>query len=315
MGFKLRDGQKIHLPAVFKKKFTRLDYTPPGILRTPEDVLASIEKARYVFRRHSIDVRKGSSLDQLLSRSEREMRKSSGVPQRAADLEYVIAMAGILIGLADEDGIRILLDRIARGEMETSSGKYSQGKDALWELHCLSILNMGAMKSCLAEPDIVTDFGFGEYGIACKKVYSENSVEKCVKKGISQIDSAKMPGMVALNIDDLVIPPGRIMHAQDQDYLREMLQSYASEFVKRHRPTLEKYSSGGRCDGFLISASRSALLHGTGRFTYIGVNLLIPMSGPTDTAGIRMDSFARQTSNADGLEEWVAKVGGKAFGL
>ncbi|MEX5502272.1 MULTISPECIES: hypothetical protein [Pseudomonas] len=315
MGFKLREGEKIHLPALFNKSFTRIDYVPPGIERSKEDVLASIDNARAVFRLHAINVRKGSSLDQLLSRAAREIQKNSGVPRRAMELQYVIAMVGLILGLADEEGVKAPLERIAQSEMDPMSAKPSQGKDAAWELSCLSSLKIGAMKVRVAEPDIVTDLGEGDYGIACKKVYSENSVEKCVKKGVKQIADAKMPGLIALNIDELLIPPGRIMFASDQDFQRAMLQGYATEFLERHNPTLEKYSRNGACDGYIISATRVALLHSTGRYSHIGVNVHVPMGNGTDPGAIRLDLLAQRTSNADGLEDWVAKVGGKTFGL
>lgn len=315
MGFKLKDGEKIHLPPAFLKTFTRYDYVPPGIDRSPEDIIKSIEDARGVFLRHKIKVRRGNSLDQLLTRAEREVRKRTGQTRMAMDLQYVIALTGLFIGLSDEDGVEVPLDRIAKSEMDTGSAKHSQGKDAIWELACMANFKIGAMKVRLDEPDLVTDVGQGDYGVACKKIYSENNVEKCISNGVGQIVRAQMPGIVALNIDELVIPPGRMLFAWDQETLRGMLQGYATDFMARHRATLKKYGEDGTCDGFIISVSRVGWLLTTKQFVYITVNVHSPAQDALAPGSVRLDQMGRLTSNADGLEDWVAKVGGKAFGL
>lgn len=315
LGFKLKAGEKIQLPATFVKKFVRYDYVPPSIVRKPEDVLRSISDARAIFKDHGIRIRRGSSLDQLFCQSEREIRKASGKSRIAMNLQYMIALSGLIIGLADENGVGLLLERMAKSEMDITSEKPSQGKDAAWELSCLSTFKIGGMKSRLAEPDIVTDFGRGEYGVSCKKIYSENNVEKCIEKGVEQLAAAQAQGVVALNIDELVIPPHRMMYASDQDFLREMLQGYASEFTKRHSPTLEKYAQGGACDGYIISASKVALLLSTGKFSYTTVAFHVPVGDENAAGTLRIDALARQTSSADGLEAWIARVGGSAFGL
>ncbi|MDH4560787.1 hypothetical protein [Pseudomonas sp. BN411] len=315
MAFKLKAGERMRLPAAFLKKFDRYDYVPPSIVRTPENILRSISDAREVLERHSVKLRNGSSLDQLLSQSEREIRKRSGNPRRAMDLQYVIALTGLIIGLADEDGIKVLLERMAKSEMDTTSEKPSQGKDAAWELSCLSSFKIGGIEARLAEPDIVIAFGYGDYGIACKKIYSENSVEKCVAKGVEQISGAQMQGLVALNIDELLIPARRMMYASDQDFLRAMLQGYTSEFIERHSSTLEKYARGGACDGYIVSASKVAWLVSTSDFSYTTVNIHVPIGDETAASRLRIDAIARQSSSANGLEAWVAKVGGAAFGL
>ncbi|MCF5167426.1 hypothetical protein GIW45_26135 [Pseudomonas congelans] len=315
MGYKLKDGENNYLPASFLKEFVRYNYVPPGIDRSKDDVLNSIEKARMVFVRHKVKVRQGSSVDQLLSRAEREIRKSSGIPARASDLQYVIALTGLLIGLADEKGLSIPLERIAKSNMETSCIKPSQGKDAVWELSCMSTFQIGAMQTRLAEPDIVIDIGEGDYGVACKKVYSENSVEKCIAKGVKQIADAQMPGFIALNVDELLIPPRRSMYALDQETLRGILQGYAGDFITRHLSTLQKYGQEGACDGFIVSATKVGWLLTTRQWVQVTVNLHAPMQSETALGSVRLDKLGRLAANADGLEAWVAKVGGKAVGL
>jgi hypothetical protein len=315
VGFKLKNGEKLHLPVAFKKEFTRYNFEPPSIQRSVETILKSISSARAVFEQHGVRIRNGSSMDQLLTQAERTLTAPTQTLRQSMDLEYVIALASLLVGLADEVGIKVLLERIAGSEMDTASRKPAQGKDAIWELSCFSTFKIGGMEARLAEPDVVTNFGHGDYGVACKKVYSENSVEKCIAKGVRQITDSGMKGLVALNIDELLIPPKKLMYASDQDFLRAMLQGYAGDFIERHRPTLNKYARDGACDGYIVSASRVALLLSTGKFSYTTVSIHVPIDAPGTASSARIGALAQKASSADGLEDWIAKVGGVAKGL
>ena len=66
------------------------------------------------------------------------------------------------------------LRRIAANPIDLADRSPSRGKDALWELELLAILRShGAAARPLDPPDLIADFGQGDYAIACKKIYSE----------------------------------------------------------------------------------------------------------------------------------------------
>ena len=87
---------------------------------------------------------------------------------------------------------------MASNDMNLSERRPSRGKDALWELDLLSFLRRRSIETVLREPDIVANFGFGDYPIACKKVYSEKGVETQMRKGVQQTDAPEIDGQVLL---------------------------------------------------------------------------------------------------------------------
>jgi len=315
MGFKLRHGEKIYLPFFRKEKYERYDFLPPGIASTKVEIFETIERAKAVFSQHDIVIKQGSSLEQLLSKAQRELLKSSGDPKHEALLVYAINLSRIFIGLANEKDVRGKLKIITKNDVDPFSKTYSEGKDTIWELECFSVMRMNGIDAEIREPDLFIRAEQDEYGVACKKIYSENSVEKCVKKGVLQIKPGGAPGIVALNIDNLVAPPTSYLYASHQDYFRQMLQHYSNEFITRHERTFKKYASSKGCDGFLISASRLGWVVSDKCFRYTTVNSVLSMHDETDPTSLRIDRFARKLSTADGLEDWLTLVGGTAFGL
>lgn len=155
------------------------------------------------------------------------------------------------------------------------------------------------------------DFGFGSYGVACKKIYSENSVEKAIKKGGVQLKTANLRGLIAINLDDLLLPPNRILYASSQDFLRQMLQDYIIKFTERHEGALMKNAPSDYCDGYMIYLSATGYLLDTRSYLPVAVSVF---SGSGDSDGEhhqRVDALARKLANADGLEDWVGQAGGK----
>lgn len=312
MGYKKPVGDDNYLPSRFQAEFQELNYSPPEIVRSNEDILWAIQHAREVFARHGVKIRQGNSLDRLLANASSRLRgKKDFTPTARADNNYVAILAGLIIAFGDEPGIKSILEKITGSDVATSSRRQSPGKDMIWELTMLSNLRISAIVSKIAEPDLVADFGSGDYGVACKKIYSENSVEKALKKGVTQIERANLRGVVALNLDDLITPANKILYASSQDFFRHMMQDYISQFIDRHRSTLTKYAPTDICDGYIIYASAVGYVLDTKQFLPIAVNLIYDPNEDGSEHHRRLDALAKKLGNADGLSDWVKKVGGK----
>lgn len=316
MGYKVPAGQDNYLTSRFKQEFQELDYSPPAIVRSNSDILKSIERARNVFAHHGVRIRPGNSLDRLFANASSRLRgKKPTTPSGDADNNFVAFIASLLIAFEDEPGIRSVLEKIAGSDIATSSRRQSAGKDMIWELTMLANLHMSAIPSRIAEPDIVADFGFGDYGLACKKIYSENSVEKAVKKGTTQIKNSKLQGVVAINLDDLITPPSRLLYASSQDFFRHMLDDYLSKFVARHTGTLTRYAPNDVCDGYIIYLSATGYIIDTGSFLPIAVNCIFDPSEDKSGLNRRLEALGEKLGSADGLEKWVKKTGGEIENL
>ena len=93
------------------------------------------------------------------------------------------------------------------GSLNLQQRDNSLAKNMLWELELWSILRRRSFSATLREPpDIVVIFEGAMVGIACKKLYSENNVEKVLSEAVGQIEAVFDYGIVAVNLDDLILP-------------------------------------------------------------------------------------------------------------
>ncbi|VTZ59308.1 hypothetical protein [Sinorhizobium medicae] len=228
-----------------------------------ERVAAKAQLVRDILARRGVRLRDGSALSQLLKQADilsREWAAQRVVDMRVlAEAAHVNRLADSIAALSDEPGIQEALRRMAGGVMQPDNRDASQGKDALWEMALLADLSNAGLSAKAAEPDIVVDFGMGEYPIACKKIWSEKGVEGHVSKGAKQLASFGNRGIIALNLDDLA-PAGRFLHDQNGVSGMQFLDAFNMDFVSRHRRVLQRAIMAGKCDGFILSTTTTAVL-------------------------------------------------------
>jgi hypothetical protein len=153
--------------------------------------------------------------------------------------------------------------RITKSDMHLSTRQPSQGKDALWELDLHLFLQNRKVPVRIQEPDLVVTLPglLGEYGVACKKVYSEDSVEKQLQKGCRQLRAMGAPGIVAFNLDDIT-PNRSILALPTRLAANDFLQELNIAFVKRHQRVLQKAVMSGGCDAILLATAAQADIAG-----------------------------------------------------
>lgn len=230
---------------------------------TYEEIAAKAQLVRVVLEKRNVKIRPGSALSQLLkqadilSRAWAEQRE----PEKRVLCEaaHVNRLADAITYLPDEPGIQEALKRMAGNVMQPDDRSTSQGKDALWEVVLLADLKKNGLSGRAAEPDIVVDFGMSDYPIACKKIWSENGVEKHVSKGAKQIAPFENGGIIALNLDDLT-PAGHVVSQSNKVLAKQFLGDFNMAFVERHRNVLQQAIMDGKCDGFIISTTAVAVL-------------------------------------------------------
>lgn len=230
---------------------------------TYEEIAAKAQLVRTVFAARGLKIRNGSALSQLLSQADRLSRawreqRVSGI-QVLCEAAHVNRLADAVSSLPDEPGIQEALKRMAGSVMQPDDRSFSPGKDMLWEVVLLAELRQRGLRAWAGEPDIMVDFGSGDYPIACKKIWSENNVENQIKKGGKQLAPFGNGGIVALNLDDL-IPAGHLVRQPDMAAATDFMSEFNLAFVERHRGVLQRAIVNGRCDGFIISTTANALL-------------------------------------------------------
>jgi hypothetical protein len=179
--------------------------------------------------------------------------------QVLCEATHVNRLADAVSSLPEEPGIQEALKRMAGSVMQPDDRTFSQGKDMLWEVVLLADLRQRGLRARAEEPDIMVDFGSGDYPIACKKIWSENNVEHQIKKAGKQLAPFGNGGIIALNLDDLT-PAGHLIDQSNKAGLRQFLAEYNLAFIARHRSIMQRSILDGRCDGFIISTAANALL-------------------------------------------------------
>lgn len=230
---------------------------------TYEEIAAKAQLVREVFEKRNVKIGTGSALSQLLKQA--DILSRAWAEQIEPDIRvlcqaaHVNRLADAINSLPDESGIQEALKRMAGNIMQPDDRSTSQGKDMLWEVALLADLRNYGLSGRAAEPDIMVDFGMGDYPIACKKIWSESAVKKRVSKAAKQLASFENGGVIALNLDDLA-PAGHVVAQPDKASAKQFLDDFNMAFVERHRNVLQRAIMDGKCDGFIISTTAVAVL-------------------------------------------------------
>lgn len=164
-------------------------------------------------------------------------------------------LADAILPLRDVPGREKYLNALTSGELDCFSRQGSYAKNIFWELELWAILRKRCPSASLQDPpDIVLPLAGGTLGIACKKIYSENNVEKVLSEAVGQVEADFNVGVVALSLDEL-IPPETILRVRNKTEMDRLLHKHTDEFVARHERHFRKYLSSGRLVSALVSVS------------------------------------------------------------
>ncbi len=225
-----------------------------------EEVARRAEQVREIFRNRKVPLHVESSLSKVLREATRLSKEwSEGVDaggvQRLMMAGYANRISEAIISSGNDPEVIECLRRISRGNMDLSKRPRSEGKDALWEIELYTWLKKRNVKVQLLDPpDLLIDFGFGDYPIACKKIYSEKGVEGQMRKGVKQLEKFGKPGIVAFDISDLT-PANSILTSENTEDASDFLSKLNNQFMGRHQPKIQRFLQENRCDGVLVTTS------------------------------------------------------------
>lgn len=164
-------------------------------------------------------------------------------------------IADAILPLRDVPCRKKYLKALTSGELDFFNHQSSYAKDIFWEVELWSILRRGCSSACLQDPpDISLQLSGGTLGISCKKIYSENNVEKVLSEAVGQVEASFDVGVVALNLDDLT-PPGTILRVRNQMEMDSFLQKHTDDFLARHERHFRKYLASGRLVSAIVSVN------------------------------------------------------------
>ncbi len=153
-----------------------------------------------------------------------------------------------------QDRKKYLID-LLNGSLDFLEHKSSHAKSIFFELEVLTHLKSAFPKSHLDEPDIVVVMENTNIGIPCKKITSENSLQKALSKAVKQIENNGFEfGIVAINIDDL-LPEHVILKTNSFSNVLEILYKHNEDFIARHDRHFRKYLNDSRIVGVIVTTS------------------------------------------------------------
>ena len=174
------------------------------------------------------------------------------------DVFYAIHLnriAEAILPLHDVPNRKKYLKALTSGDIDCFSRQSSYAKNIFWEIELWSTLRRDCPSIYLQDPpDITLQLSGGTLGISCKKIYSENNVEKTLSEAVEQVEADFDVGVVALNLDDLT-PPDTILRIRNKTEMDGFLQRHTDEFIARHERHFRKYLASGRIVSALISVN------------------------------------------------------------
>lgn len=227
---------------------------------------AMVERCRTALAARGLIAKPQSALGALFAKADRLSRQwaegsvsedLSGLME--SDQAYLIAEA--VLAAVDDPEAREAIRRVTKSELRLQRRDPSQGKDALWELSLAALFKARGVPAVFKEPDLEVDLGtpFGGYGIACKKVYSLNSVEKQFSKGLKQLSPYNGAGLLAFNLDDQ-IPERSVLTSRTKAKAADILYRRNMSFIQMHMRQFSDAVMAGRCDGVWVSTSAHGVL-------------------------------------------------------
>jgi len=268
---------------------------------TYAEVAAFVDQCRSALAAEGLEVKPNSALGSLFAKAGR-LNKTWIAGTDAEDIATLIEadeayrIAEAVVAAIEEAEAREAIRRITKSDMRLSFRQPSQGKDALWELSLIAFLRSRGVPVGFKDPpdlEIYLGDSLGGYGVACKKVYSLDSVGKQFSKGLKQIEPYQGCGLVAFNLDDL-IEERSILVTATRSAAGDTLARRNQAFIERNRLRFQEAVMAGRCDGVWVSSCAHSDIGGMSpRFNRITENTLWTGTEAGLGTKIRLDAVRR----------------------
>ncbi|MCP5183596.1 MAG: hypothetical protein H6993_06505 [Pseudomonadales bacterium] len=174
---------------------------------------------------------------------------------------YFEKIASSLLEAQEEPNIKEYLQKLSGSVLDPFLREHSTAKDAAWELELFSSLKRRGILVSLQEPDIVATYGEKRIAIACKKLYSSNHVQSIASNANKQIRESSAPGIIALNIDNLIAPEVH-RNSSTFDEVGGYLNSFNMDFLRSNERHIRKYLETRGLLAALVSTSTIAIVPG-----------------------------------------------------
>ncbi len=166
-----------------------------------------------------------------------------------------IASSMLYINEIKKEERKKLLYRLKNDTLDFMKRTPSDAKSILWELELFTNIRDSISSTCIAEPDILIKYEDGDIGIPCKKISSENNIQKILSNAVKQIENNSCEfGIIAINLDDL-LPEESILNKGHQTAATDYLYKHNTDFLNRHEHHFLKYFKSSRIIAVIVFTS------------------------------------------------------------
>ncbi|HDX8370981.1 TPA: hypothetical protein RQN12_001946 [Aeromonas dhakensis] len=244
-----------------KQGYGQYNSRPKQLATSLGKALEIVERVEEEIVKKGLRYRKNSSVSALFS----SVKKLNVKLETMNDEEYnsiflrfqnAIQIAQAIEAAITEPNSKEAIKRVITSDMDLYKRHHSQGKDSLWELDLFRRLKLGNVQVKFEEPDLVVYLGeeLGDYAIACKKIYSQNSLKTAFHAGLSQLEKHGKPGVVAFNLDEF-IPEGAIWQGRYSSSLESQLRCRNTTFLEENEMLFRQGDKIACFDGVIVSTS------------------------------------------------------------
>lgn len=189
------------------------------------------------------------------------------------------------------------LRKLRSGTIDSLTRGGSPAKDTLWELELYLTARNRGLAATLEEPDVALDLDGTKIGVACKRIYSPDNVEKVLSDAVHQVERHFDTGVVAINIDEL-IPNGHVAQVPRYEELGQLIQQRNQQFMADAEPYLRRYLADERVICALVSTGCLAhLLEGGQQVNWSRHSVVWAMPGIKPDKGRLVSAFRHRLLN------------------
>jgi hypothetical protein len=129
----------------------------------------------------------------------------------------------------------------------------SPGRDAQFHLYVAAICQKAGMSPAFAEPDLVCNVDGVQFGVAAKRLKNIERLEERFKSARDQIDKARLPGIVALELSVAWNRQNvRLPVSGHEDEFAALFSQSLKKFADDNIETLRRLSRGSDVRGVII---------------------------------------------------------------
>lgn len=244
-----------------------------------------------LYTESDVKLNSSSYLHMLLSRTIKNFSENN-TPFEIFDALYVNRLYDPIMFINKSNKKKKYLKDILNGTLDFHNRKHSHAKNILFELELAHMISMKFDDLTLDEPDILVRFKDGDVGIACKKVTSNNNLEKQLSKGVKQINLNGFHfGIVAINIDNL-IPENSILKQDTAKKALDKLHNLNMKFIKENERYFIKYLKESRLIAVIVHSSIIAdITVSTPRFNNLSQTTMWTIQGLEKEIKAKVDLF------------------------